>query len=99
MPKKRSKPIIFKAVPESDIDPNGNVTHMNYLGALETNNAKRYCHKLICPCGNHRYYKSQDKKQVESSGKCKPCLRAIRLQRRKEKIKKKVIREVLKESL
>lgn len=91
MPRKRSKPIILKEIPTEDIDSTGNVSQLSYLGTSETFSASIYKYKLLCPCGNPRYYKSQDKNQVEEAGKCKPCLREVRLSRRKRKEKVKVI--------
>lgn len=95
MPRKRSKPIILKDIPAEDIDSSGYVSQLSYLGASETFNASIYKYKLICPCGNSRYYKSQDKKQVEEAGKCKPCLRKLRLHRRKKTERVKVVKGLL----
>jgi hypothetical protein len=95
MPRKRSKPIILKYIPNEDIDSSGNVSQMSYLGVNETLKATIYKYKLVCPCGNPRFYKSQDKKQVEEAGKCKPCLRKIRLSRRKRQEKVKAVTSLL----
>jgi len=91
MPRKKSKPNIIDTIPSADIDSSGNVSHLSYLGETETLSVNQYRYKLICSCGNPRYYKSQDKKQVEHVGKCKPCLRKIRLERRKEKLRNKIL--------
>ena len=86
MGRKKTRPTLIKTIPEEEISPNGNVVQMNYLGEQEELPSKLYRFKLLCTsCGSGRYYKSQDRKQVEASGKCKPCLRKIRTERRRNK--------------
>lgn len=100
MPRKRIKPIILNEIPKEDIDENGFVRQFDYLGNEQSLKASVYCNKLICQCGNPRYYKNQDKKQILSSGGlCKVCLRKRRLEGRRSRLKSKVIREVLEDAL
>lgn len=100
MGRKRIKLLVFPDIPNEEIDSNGYVRQFDYLGNEQILKANIYCNKLICRCGNARYFKNQDRRQIlENGGLCKICLRKQRLEKRRLRLKNKIIREVLKESL
>ena len=98
MARKRTKVIIEK-VQESEVNK-GKITQYDYQSKKEKLKASVFSNKLICTCRERdetdqlkgvRYVKNQDLAQVLKSAEvnggrcCKPCLREIRLSRRRKK--------------
>ena len=96
MARKRTK-VIIEDISEKEIS-RGKLTQYDYQGKKEKLPASSYTNKLICSCreaGENdplkgvRFTKNQDFNQVmdsaeENNGRCcKPCLREIRLARRR----------------
>ena len=90
-----TEPTLLGRASHKDSDSTDLVTQKNYLGEDEKLPASKYCFKLICSCSEVRYYSPQDRCQVEKAGKCKPCLRNIRLNRRKRSERVKVVKGLL----
>jgi hypothetical protein len=70
------------------------VTHKDYNGNLEQVPASKYSLNLTCKsCGEIRYYKAQDKFQVEPVGLCKACLGLKRRDKRNERLRDKYLKQ------
>jgi hypothetical protein len=70
------------------------ITHKDYNGNLEQVPASKYSLSLECKsCGEIRYYKAQDKFQVEPVGLCKACLGLKRRDKRNERLRDKYLKQ------